>query len=103
MNRITLLNLFVAAFLIAGAMAAAEDATAPAPDDAAAHAAAPAAASPTLFPVPDYTGSLSQRLCLTGDWGGARTQLANHGVQARLGLTQVYQGIARGGLDTRPE
>lgn len=54
-------------------------------------------ADATLFPVPDYTGNLSERSTLTGDWGGARTELANQGVQFDLRLTQIYQGVIEGG------
>lgn len=86
----------LATFLFAGVMAVAAD------QNAAAPANPPAAESATLFPVPDYTGSLGERLRLTGDWGGARTTLAEHGFQTKLSLTQVYQGIADGGKDTRP-
>ena len=37
------------------------------------------------------------RPALTGNWGGARDQLANHGVTFDLSLTQFYQGAALGG------
>jgi carbohydrate-selective porin OprB len=41
----------------------------------------------TLFPIPDYSGSLFKRNTLTGDWGGRRTRLANNGVQVDANLT----------------
>ena len=37
---------------------------------------------------------------LTGDWGGARTDLLNHGIDIGLRLTQYYQGVASGGRNT---
>ncbi len=37
---------------------------------------------------------------LTGDWGGARTDLENHGVKIDLRLTQYFQGVADGGSNT---
>ena len=87
------------ALFFAGAIAGAEDQKAA--DTAGTSGAT--AESATLFPVPEYAGGLGDRLFLTGDWGGARTDLANHGFQAKLTLTQVYQGIWSGGKDTRPE
>ena len=37
---------------------------------------------------------------LTGDWGGARTDLENHGIKIGLRLTQYFQGVASGGVNT---
>ncbi len=37
---------------------------------------------------------------MTGDWGGARTTLAEHGIELDLRLTQSYQGVASGGKNT---
>ncbi len=37
---------------------------------------------------------------MTGDWGGARTGLAEHGIDIDLRLTQFYQGVASGGANT---
>ena len=54
----------------------------------------------TLFPVPDYTGDLWSRSRLTGDWGGLRTKLANHGVQLEMDITHYFQDVASGGVDT---
>ena len=54
-------------------------------------------ADATLFPVPDYTGSLAERSALTGDWGGLRTKLADYGFQAELSMTNIYQGVWDGG------
>lgn len=56
---------------------------------------------PSLIPhLPDYSGDLWHRQYLTGDWGGARTELAEHGILFDLGATQVLQGNAHGGKDT---
>ena len=37
---------------------------------------------------------------LFGDWGGLRTSLADHGVYVDLRLTQVFQAVTSGGVDT---
>jgi porin len=58
-----------------------------------------AAANEGLLPVPDYGGDLLHRSHLTGDWGGARTDLANRGVTFDVDWTQYLQGVVQGGLD----
>jgi porin len=50
-----------------------------------------------ILPIPDFAGDPLSRKFLLGDWGGARTDLANKGVQFDLSFTQVYQGIVGGG------
>lgn len=56
----------------------------------------------SLIPkLPDYTGDLWSRSVLTGDWGGARTELANHGILFDLDVTQFTQQNARGGKNTK--
>ena len=37
---------------------------------------------------------------LTGDWGGLRSDLADHGLSFDLRATQYYQGVASGGANT---
>jgi len=60
-----------------------------------------AAAMPSLIEkLPDYSGELSKRSFLLGDWGGARTKLAEKGVLIDLELNQVFQGNAHGGKNT---
>jgi porin len=54
----------------------------------------------TLFPIPDYTGSIWERSALLGDWGGTRTALAERGIQFELALTSIYQGVFDGGRDS---
>jgi porin len=52
----------------------------------------------TLFPIPDHTGGFFSRSSLTGDWGGARSGLAeNHGLQFEANANQYYQGVTSGG------
>jgi porin len=46
-----------------------------------------------------YSGDFWSRSTLTGDWGGARNDLAKKGVTFDLSLTQAYQGIVSGGKD----
>lgn len=58
-------------------------------------------AMPSLIEkLPNYAGDWLTREYLTGDWGGARTQLADQGVIFTLDLTQIIQGNAHGGKDT---
>jgi hypothetical protein len=40
---------------------------------------------------------------LTGDWGGARTDMKNKGVELDLALYQFYQGVASGGVNESSE
>lgn len=50
--------------------------------------------------LPDYSGEISKRSFLFGDWGGTRTEWAQNGVIFDLGLTQGLQGNAHGGRNT---
>ena len=54
-------------------------------------------ATPAFAADPDYSGDILTRSTLTGDWGGARNDLAKKGVTLDLNLTQVMQGVADGG------
>jgi porin len=61
--------------------------------------------TPTTMPsiiqkMPDYSGDLTHRKYLTGDWGGARTKLAEKGIFFDLDVTQLLQGNAHGGKST---
>ncbi|HET6513906.1 MAG TPA: carbohydrate porin [Thermodesulfovibrionales bacterium] len=47
--------------------------------------------------VQTYSGDLWSRSTLTGDWGGARNDLAKKGVTLDLNLTQIGQGNVSGG------
>jgi porin len=44
-----------------------------------------------------YSGDIWTRSTLTGDWGGLRNQLAEKGVTLDLSVTQIGQGVVRGG------
>lgn len=46
---------------------------------------------------PTYSGDLLNRSTLTGDWGGARNEMAAKGVTTDLSLTQIGQDVADGG------
>jgi porin len=46
---------------------------------------------------PSYSGDLFERSTLTGDWGGARNDLAKKGLTFDANLTQVEQGVVSGG------
>ncbi len=59
----------------------------------------PRAGTKGLLPIPNYQGDLLHRGRLTGDWNGARINLANRGVQIDADYTQYFQSIASGGLD----
>ena len=60
----------------------------------------PAATPSIIQKMPDYTGDLAHRKYLAGDWGGARTEMANKGIFLDLDVTQPLQGNAHGGRDT---
>jgi hypothetical protein len=54
-----------------------------------------------VFGVPGTEGGdLWNRTQLTGDWGGARTDLAAHGFFFDLYTTSTYQDVTSGGLKT---
>ncbi len=40
---------------------------------------------------------------LTGDWGGLRSNLSKRGIDIDLRLSQYYQGVTSGGVDTNSE
>lgn len=44
-----------------------------------------------------YSGGFFSRSTLTGDWGGARNDLAEKGVTFDANLTQIEQGVVSGG------
>jgi porin len=46
-----------------------------------------------------YAGGLTERLRLTGDWGGFRTEFKQKGLTFDLYSTQFYQGVVSGGRD----
>jgi porin len=46
-----------------------------------------------------YSGGFFSRSTLTGDWGGARNDLAAKGITFDLSWTQVGQGVLEGGKD----
>jgi porin len=49
----------------------------------------------------DYGGDLAHRPALTGDWGGVRQDLMDHGVKFDLNLTQTLQGNISNGVSKR--
>ena len=53
----------------------------------------------TIYPVPNYGGDFWSRSYLTGNWGGLRSKLADHGVQFEFNVTQIFQGVASGGTN----
>ncbi len=59
--------------------------------------------SSTIAATTDHTDDFWSRKYLTGDWGGARTQLVDHGITFNLRFSQFYQGVASGGVDTEFE
>jgi porin len=60
---------------------------------------APTSQDATIYPVPNYGGDFWSRSYLTGDWGGLRSKLADHGVQFDFNVTQIFQGVASGGTN----
>jgi porin len=57
------------------------------------------APKPAPTPEPDFW----HREELTGDWGGTRSRLKSKGFETHFSLTQFYQGVASGGVDTDSE
>jgi porin len=55
-------------------------------------------ASTVSQPAP-FGGAWDSRLKLTGDWGGVREELRDHGITLDVSSTTYYQGVASGGLD----
>lgn len=88
-----------AATLLFAATAGAQTESTPPPTTPAAPDAA-AEPSKGILPIPDYTGDLSNRKLLTGDWNGSRTDLAKKGLQFELDWVQVGQDVVSGGQDT---
>ena len=55
----------------------------------------------TVFGVPGtVVGNFWQNTQLTGDWGGARTELARRGFFFDASATSAYQNVTAGGLKT---
>ncbi len=52
-----------------------------------------------ILPPVDYTGDLSSRAFLLGDWGGLRTDLAEKGIRFRGWLTPNLQRVTSGGSE----
>jgi porin len=57
----------------------------------------------TVSPPPPFGGPWDSRPKLTGDWGGLREQLRDHGFTFDISATAYYQGIASGGLEQKSE
>lgn len=53
-----------------------------------------------ILPIPDYTGSFSERTHLFGDLGGARTRWAEKGFQFDVEFLNWTDSILNGGLDS---
>ena len=52
---------------------------------------------PILQPVNDYTGTLTKRSTLTGDWGGLRQDLLESGFAVNGSMTHTFRDVAAGG------
>ena len=65
--------------------------------------------TPQDHPAPGADGAVSEapdlwsRPQLTGDWGGARTALADAGINVRADLTTIYQNVFEGGFASTSE
>jgi carbohydrate-selective porin OprB len=56
-------------------------------------AAAVSSPAKAQVPTPDSSGDFLTRSTFTGDWGGARNDLAKKGVTFDIFMTQVWQGV----------
>jgi porin len=56
-----------------------------------------------LFTTNTWAEDIWTRDKLTGDWGGLRSDLIRHGIDIELRLSQYYQGVTSGGVDTNSE
>jgi porin len=54
---------------------------------------------PAMAADPDYSGDLLKRSTLTGDWGGARNDLAKKGITFDINQVLTLQGVVHGGKD----
>jgi porin len=68
-------------------------------DATAGHVATSQPAPPPFFRL-DYSGDFWTSPGLTGDWGGARTKLANKGISFNVEMLNYVQGNAHGGKST---
>ncbi len=59
------------------------------------------AKEPGILPIPDYKGDFVERVYLTGDWGGSRTDLAKLGIQTSIQFVPYIQSIVNGGLEKK--
>jgi porin len=72
---------------------------APAASDVPADGKAGVSSSSTASQPAPFGGPWNSRPKLTGDWGGLRDQLRDHGFTFDISATTYYQGIASGGLE----
>lgn len=89
----------IAAFLAAVALTFAFNCSALAAQEEAAPNGNMGGATVTDTAAPAPAPGWLERESLTGDWGGARTWLQDHGITLRPRLTQFYQGLAAGDGD----
>jgi porin len=90
----------VCTVLLLGSAAMGQETQPPAASQPAPETTQPAAMPSLIQELPDYSGDWLSRKYLTGDWGGARTHLAQHGILFDVDVTQIMQGNAHGGKDT---
>lgn len=104
MNAIRLVFALAVWFGVSRAVFGQEAASHPAEETAAATEITSAPAEPSMPSIiqelPNYKGDWWTRPCLTGDWGGARTELAENGILFDASVTQWLQGNAHGGKST---
>jgi porin len=53
----------------------------------------------TYGATPAFEGPFAHREKLTGDWGGARTELADNGITLDIDMLHTWQGVVSGGRD----
>ncbi len=86
-------------FLASGLPARAQDSPQSQPSASECKSPTSKPAQPPFFRL-DYSGDFCTSPALTGDWGGTRTDLAEHGISFNVETLQYLQGNAHGGRST---
>lgn len=62
-----------------------------------------ASSSEGILPLEDFSGDISSRSRMTGDWNDARTEWAEKGITLEIDWAQYFMGVVDGGRDEKFE